>query len=418
MQYLDIIGVGAINFDYIFFCKKLEYKNRKMPEFGQEYLNSSREAIYEDINKLIYTTEHTIQICGSAFFALKTVHSIDSKLTLSYVGVCGKPSKKELDVGFTENIKDEFSFLSCTDWLFFDEEAPGLSLVRLENGTRNWVDINPGANSKLKDYIINKEKQIGDNSFVDFLSKSKWIHISSLSDFKQFQFIVEKVKEAKRINPLLKISVDPGYEYTKDYKLELRDVFSIADYVFLNNNEMVNLIGDTSLSEISRREVLASFFNKYRLSNTQVIIIKSKSRHTLASFQEGELAVANFWHKKLTKRKILNDTGAGDAFAGGFMASMLSARLLIHQPLPINIGAIAALARMRSRNEPFFNISNDTRTYLSDVRKVETHNFKQILCLFIEKLKKQLSVFFIGIITGVIGSLIVWWIQSLYNLGT
>lgn len=246
------------------------------------------------------------------------MNSIDSKLLLSYVGVCGKPSKKELDVGFTENIKEEFSFLSCTDWLFFDEEAPGLSLVRLENGTRNWVDINPGVNSKLKEYIINKEKQIGDNAFVDFLSKSKWLHISSLSDFKQFQFIVERVKEAKKINPLLKISVDPGYEYTKNYKLELRDVFSIADYVFLNNNELINLIGDTSLSETSRREVLASFFNKYRLSNTQVIIIKSKSRHTLASFQEGVLAVANFWHKKLTKRKILNDNRCRRCFCGRF----------------------------------------------------------------------------------------------------
>lgn len=209
--------------------------------------------------------------------------------------------------------------------------------------------------------------------------------------------------------------MDPGYEYTKDHKLELCDIFSIADYVFLNNNEVANLIGDTSLSAINKREVLASFFNKYRLSNTQVIIIKSKSRHTLASFYEGELAIANFWHKKLTKRKILNDTGAGDAFAGGFMASMLSTRLLIHQPLPINIGAIAASARMKSRNEPFFAISKDTKTYLSDVRKVETHNLKQIFCLFIEKLKRQLSVFLIGIITGVIGigSLIVWWIQLL-----
>lgn len=161
-----------------------------MPEFGQEYLNSSRGSIYDDINKLMYTTEHTIQICGSAFYALKTVHSIDSKLMLSYVGVCGKPSKKELDVGFTTNIKEEFSFLYNTDWLFFDEGAPGLSLVRLENGTRNWVDINPGANSRLKEYIINKEKQEGDKSFIEFLSKSKWIHISSLSDFEQFQFIV------------------------------------------------------------------------------------------------------------------------------------------------------------------------------------------------------------------------------------
>jgi len=45
MEYLDIIGIGAINYDYIFFCKELEYKNRMLPEFGQEYLNSTREAM-------------------------------------------------------------------------------------------------------------------------------------------------------------------------------------------------------------------------------------------------------------------------------------------------------------------------------------------------------------------------------------
>ena len=39
MEYLDIIGIGAINYDYIFFCKESEYKNRMLPEFGQEYLN-------------------------------------------------------------------------------------------------------------------------------------------------------------------------------------------------------------------------------------------------------------------------------------------------------------------------------------------------------------------------------------------
>lgn len=94
MEYLDIIGIGAINYDYIFFCKELEYKNRLLPEFGQEYLNSTREAIYEDINKLMYTTEHTNQLCGSAYFALKTAHAISPELKVSYVGVCGQPTKK------------------------------------------------------------------------------------------------------------------------------------------------------------------------------------------------------------------------------------------------------------------------------------------------------------------------------------
>lgn len=413
MEYLDIIGIGAINFDYIFFCKKLEYKNRKLPEFGQEYLNISRHAIYEDIKKLMYTTEHTNQVCGSAFFALKTAYAISPELRLSYVGVCGKPSTEELDAGFKSNVEEEFSFLHNTDWLFFDKGEPGLSLIRLERGTRSWIDIDPGANSKLKEYILRKEKEEGGNSFIEYLSKSKWIHISSLSDFEQFQFLVQKIKEAKKINPLLKISIDPGYEYTKKYKLELRDVFSIADYVFLNNNELENLIGDTSLTKKNKYNVLSSIFNNYKLSNTQVIIIKSESKHTLASFQEGNLSVSTFWNNKLIKRKIQNDTGAGDAFAGGFITSMLSTRLLIHQPTPIKIGAIAALARLKSREEPFGVISNDVKKYMNTIEKDETYNIKHLLSILFHKIKSQLSSFFIGIVTGVIGSLIVLWIQWL-----
>lgn len=249
MEYLDIIGIGAINYDYIFFCKKSEYKNRKLPEFGQEYLNGTREAIYEDINKLLYTTEHTNQLCGSAYFAVKTAHVISPELKVAYVGVCGKPTKRELDAGFSVDITEEFSFLYNKEWLFYDEGEPGIALVRLIKGTRNWIDISTGVNSKLQDYIINKEKKEGNKVFIEYLSKSKWIHMSSLSDFNQFQFLVQKVKEAKNINPLLRVSIDPGFEYTKNYKLDLRDVFSIADYVFLNSNELENLIGNNCLSK-------------------------------------------------------------------------------------------------------------------------------------------------------------------------
>lgn len=413
MEYLDIIGIGAINFDYIFFCKESEYKNRMLPEFGQEYLNSTREAIYEDINKLMYTTEHTNQLCGSAYFALKTAHAISPELKMSYVGVCGKPTKRELDAGFSSDVEEEFTFLHNTDWLFYDEGEPGIALVRLLKGTRNWIDINTGVNSKLQEYIENKEKQEGDNAFVEYLSRSKWIHISSLSDFDQFQFLVQKVRKAKEINPLLRVSVDPGFEYTKDHKLGLRDVFSIADYVFLNKNELENLIGDNSLSKENKYKVLASIFNNYKLSNTQVIIIKSKSKHTLASFKGGKLIISNFWHRKMRENKIRNDTGAGDAFAGGFIASMLSPRLLVHQPIPIQVGAISAIARMKCYEEPFSTISSDTCLYIDSVQKDEVYNYKQIIFLWLGKIKKQVSTFLIGIVTGIIGSLIVWWIQWL-----
>lgn len=414
MEYLDIIGIGAINYDYIFFCKKLSEKKTKLPESGQEYLNVNRKSIYEDIEKMRYTTEHTNQICGSSFFALKTAHAISPELKLSYVGVCGKPTKKELDSGFNLDVREEFSFLSNTEWLFFDDGEPGIALVRMVKGTRNWIDIDPGVNSKLESYIRDKENKDGKDSFIEYLSKSKWIHISSLSDFQQFCFIIQRVKEAKKINPLLKISIDPGYEYTKEYKLELREAFSVADYVFLNKNEFDNLIGDGSLSEKNKYNVLSSAFNNYHMSNSQVIIIKNKSRQILISFKNGEILVSSFCNKKLWLRRIKNDTGAGDAFAGGFMASMLSTRLLVHQPMPIRVGSITAVARMKCRDDPFLSIANDTKAYMDKIRKEEASNLKQKYRLLIASIKKQITTFIVGIITGVIGSLIVWWLQALF----
>ena len=115
---LDIIGIGAINFDYIFFCKEEKENN---------------------------------QICGSSYFALKTAHAIFPEMKLSYVGVCGMPTKRELEMGFDTNIKDEFSFLHNTDWLFYDDGKPGIALVRTIKGTRNHVNIDPGVNNKLKE---------------------------------------------------------------------------------------------------------------------------------------------------------------------------------------------------------------------------------------------------------------------------
>ena len=71
----------------------------------------------------------------------------------------------------------------------------------------------------------------------------------------------------------------------------------------------------------------------------------------------------------MRENKIRNDTGAGDAFAGGFIASMLSPRLLVHQPMPIQVGAISAMARMKCYEEPFSTIANDTCSYMDLVQK-------------------------------------------------
>lgn len=109
-------------------------------------------------------------------------------------------------------------------------------------------------------------------------------------------------------------------------------------------------------------------FKKYKLSDQRVIIIKNQAKHSLVSFKNNQFIVSDFWHKKLEDREIKNDTGAGDAFAGGFIGSMLSEPLLSCYPISIQIGTISAIARMKSYADPFRKIGNETRIYLNNIR--------------------------------------------------
>lgn len=180
---------------------------------------------------------------------------------------------------------------------------------------------------------------------------------------------------------------------------------------FFCKNEISNLTGNAGLSEWNCIQSLSAIFNFCGMSNIQVLIIKDKAKHVLMNYKNGKVNVASYWHLKLSNFLIKNDTGAGDAFAGGFIAGMLSKDLLIHQPLPIEIGAQAASARMECKKDPFENIKNTTESYFEQINREEHKNLKQKIRLFNLKLRKQIPVYVSGIITGIIASLIVWWIQ-------
>lgn len=77
-------------------------------------------------------------------------------------------------------------------------------------------------------------------------------------------------------------------------------------------------------------------------SLSKIIIIKKKSSSVLLSLIDNRPFIRTYYHKRLSFTRILNDTGAGDAFAGGFIATLLSPYMLSHQPAPIHLATIAA----------------------------------------------------------------------------
>ena len=401
---LDVIGIGALNYDCMFHCPKASHQAEKPEEGEEDFSSYSRDLITDEIMRLLHTTPYDYQFGGSSFFALKTIHAITPELKTSFVGVYSNPTSCEKSVGFQASIEDEFSFLTNREWLFYSDAAPGIALVRLNKGLRNSIKIDTGCNDLLVSLIKEKEKQHTESQFAHFLADAKWIHISSLADFNQFLFIVEKIKEAKQINPYLKASIDPGYEYTKKHRLQLKKILGLFDYIFLNENELNNLVGDSNLSDIEMYNELKSYLSPELISN--VIMLKSKRRNRIIHFINGVAYSKSIWHDVLSTFKIYNDTGAGDAFAGGVIASMLSKDLFIQQSIAIKIGATAASARMTAKKNPFENIKIATQKEILSIVKNEEINNRQRILLTLNKWLPRIIELIVAILTGLLSSAI------------
>ena len=368
MADLDVICIGAINYDYMFHCDEEDLIVEDSKE-GNEELSNPISEVEDDILELVKKNKrYTTQIGGSAFITLKVIKHILPWLHGAYVGVCGTPNDFDLRYGRTNNLEAELSHLDNRDWLFTTAERfedpyrrnIAKSVVRLHNHTRNCIKIAPCANNTLLERIQEQEAVKG-TSFSSYLASAKWVHLSSLSDFDQFVEIMHYVLEAKRQNPSLRISMDPGFEYTSLRRERLQPLVSQVDYVFLNNSEKKNLgLNARSMKDLYGN--LCAYFSKYSQDENRTLIVKHDDRHELIRFREGRCVIQTVRHKKLYRYELNNDTGAGDSFAGGFIAGMLFDRMQGDIPCSIQMGVTAAKGRMRSFDyeNPYLTIQKYT----------------------------------------------------------
>lgn len=375
MAALDVICIGAINYDYMFHCTGLDLvMNNKSTD---ENLSNPISDVEDDILELVQKNkEYTTQIGGSAFITLKVIKHILPKLNVAYTGVCGTPNSFDLRYGKSNNVEQELSHLDNRDWLFTTRErfedpyhkAIAKSIVRLYNHSRNCIKIAPCANNTLLERIQEQEEQTG-HSFAEYLSQARWIHLSSLSDFTQFEAIMQYVIKAKKRNPSLKVSMDPGSEYTSVWRERLQPLINYADFIFLNKSEKRNL-GLQARSARPLYQNLCDYFTAVNPSPERTLIIKYDDRHELLHFENGKACIRTVRHQKLYQYQMNNDTGAGDSFAGGFISGMLDDRLNSDLAGPIRLGVLAARGRMISFDyeNPYLNIQKLTDAFFENLK--------------------------------------------------
>ena len=373
MAGLDVICIGAVIYDYMFHCTSFDLIVTEKE--GSEDLNDGLSDVEGDIYELVMKgKEYTTQIGGSAFITLKVTKHILRDLKVAYVGACGTPNSFDLRYGKTNNLDLELAHLDNREWLFttkerFDspyDKAIAKSVVRLYNHSRNCIKIAPCANNTLLERIREKEEQTGE-SFAKYLSQARWIHLSSLSAFDQFEVIMKYVAEAKEINPNLKVSMDPGFEYTSMRRERLQPLIRCVDYLFLNKSEKKNLgLNADRVRPLYRN--ICEYCSAYGENSDQTLIVKYDDRHELLQIKDGKSVIRTVRHKKLYQYQMNNDTGAGDSFAGGFIAGMLDERINGDIAEAIQLGVLAARGRMLSFDyeNPYLNIQKLTDKYFEE----------------------------------------------------
>ena len=301
MDRMDVIGIGAIDFDFIFSGGKADRNHGGIDE-GEEIFVES-QAFKDNFHTLQRhsTNEPLVQVGGSSLLAIRAIKDICPTLKTAYVGVYGKvpeyASGKKLPQTIEETREEFGAYIDNSEWLFLDDShTTGTALVKLSKRSRQFINVDPGANVSLLSLI----RQKGENNFIDFLSSAKWIHMTSLSDVRDFIAIARLIEKAKVKNPSLIFSTDPGYDYTKNKtKWNIfKESLGYTNYVFLSKLEYENITLAMGLSNKSKAIELAELLHA-RNSKAQILIIKGKSKITLLNMINETPFSRTYYHNRL-----------------------------------------------------------------------------------------------------------------------
>lgn len=359
----DVVGFGALNVDYIAGASRLsERADERVTELTARF-DWNREG---QVDEHVITTairnlgaaslSHSLG--GSAWLSIFSLAQMRAGIRLAYIGVLGRIETPGLS--FIDQM-DELGI--AHDWVGRVSELPcGLCLSYIDDTDRVML-THPGANYMMDQYI--RENFDG---LAEYIAAARYVHVTSFLDERTPGQVLRLLRRAKQINPCLRVSFDPGFDWAEHPSGAVEGILGLTDLLFLNYREFKALgryhYGEAD--EAVAHKILS------RCGGGCTIFVTKRYDFT-ESFQSvaGGVAQRGFRLRHPLREAELEDaTGAGDVFAAAVLSSLTSARL------KIEVGARLGmrLARLKSaRAAPGdFPLPDLSRGFLERVKTLNT----------------------------------------------
>jgi ribokinase len=279
MAKIDIVGFGAMNIDHLCQVDELVFDGEKsVKDFESIPGGSAANTIY-----------------GLARLDLNT----------GFVGAVGTDK-------YGKALIDDFKTAAVdTSQIRIKKAETGSTMCISDKLGRRAIYISPGANSFLDSKDID----------IAYFNRAQIVHLSSFADDRQLKLQVALVKKLKES---VRVSLAPGMIYVTKGLKTLAPLFKRTYVVFINREEIERLTGiDFSTGA---RELVKS--------GCRIIVVtlgkglaKGKAGMVTAYIHDGEKEY-EVVSEKAGRKSPLETTGAGDAFAAGFLFGLLKGKTI------------------------------------------------------------------------------------------
>ena len=228
------------------------------------------------------------------------IEKIDQSIGGNASNVAAGTKRLGLHAGIVTQLGDDLNGLAIQHQL--QEEGVNMSLSRIEKNkqTRFSVILNYKGERTILSYHAPRAYHIPK------LPKTKWLYYTSLG--KHFESVQKKVVTFLKKNPETKLAINPGSYQMKSGINSMRQMLPLVDVLFVNKQEAEALT--------AKKQSIQKLLHMLHQKSSAIIVITDGMAGSYA-FDGTQM-----YHMPPYPVTIQGKTGAGDAYASGFLSAI------------------------------------------------------------------------------------------------